>query len=84
MYGRQGKIVRRTHEKINLSRKNCSSARGLTGSRLIFSLSLKKVFSSVASILFCFHARLRAARFFMFVGLILDAKPFIQWLDTKS
>ena len=33
VYGRQGKIVRRTHEKIklsrNLSRKNCSSVRGL-------------------------------------------------------
>ena len=33
VYGRQEKIVRRTHEKINLSRnlsrKNCSSVRGL-------------------------------------------------------
>ena len=34
VYGRQGKIVRRTHEKINLSRnlsrRNCSSVRGFS------------------------------------------------------
>ena len=40
VYGRQGKIVRRTHEKINLSRnlsrKNCSSVRGLRWLKTVF------------------------------------------------
>ena len=60
VYGRQGKIVRRTHEKINLSRnlsrKNCSSVRSFTsGQNWWETLYKPKMYKIIYKFMSCIH-----------------------------